>query len=174
MAVAPAPRPVRFEAFPNVSPGEIAGLLERLDADGGSADMFDLSVEIGKEFGKLLAVVKAAELLDFVDTPKHMVTLTATGRDYLAASVNDRKKMLNRQLRQLYLIERVIELLERQENKSMDEDLLLEELAVWLPSQRPATMFKTIVRWGRYAELFGYSADERRLYLDIESTSGPV
>lgn len=171
VAVTRAPR---FEAFPNVSPGEIAGLLERLDADGGTADMFDLSVEIGKEFGKLLAVVKAAELLDFVDTPKHTVKLEPTGKKYLESTINDRKKLLNERLRTLHLFERVVGLLEAQEEKSVDEDLILEELAVWLPSQRPVTMFKTIVRWGRYAELFGYNADERRLYLDVESTSGPV
>jgi len=35
-------------------------------------------------------------------------------------------------------------------------------------------MFKSIVRWGRYAELLGYSADEHKLYLDLESTSTPA
>jgi Fe-S cluster assembly scaffold protein SufB len=49
----------------------------------------------------------------------------------------------------------------------------LEELAVWLPTEKPQTMFKSIVRWGRYAELLGYNADERKLYLDLESTSTP-
>ncbi|MEI6083008.1 MAG: nitrate/sulfonate/bicarbonate ABC transporter ATP-binding protein [Verrucomicrobiota bacterium] len=172
--VAVVPRAPRFEAFPNVSPGEIAGLLERLEADGGSADMFDLSVAIGKEFGKLLAVVKAAELLDFVDTPKHMVALAPGGRQYLEATLNERKRILNQQLRKLHLFERVLLLLNTQEGKTVAEDLVLEELAVWLPSQRPTTMLRTIVRWGRYAELLGYNANERRIYLDVESTSGPA
>ena len=61
-----------------------------------------------------------------------------------------------------------------QERLNMDEDLVLEELAVWLPTQRPQTMFKTIVRLGRYAELFGYNANEHKLYLDVESTSAPL
>ena len=56
----------------------------------------------------------------------------------------------------------------------MDEDLVLEELAVRLPTEKPQTMFRSIVRWGRYAELFGYNANERKLYLDVESTSAPV
>jgi len=145
-----------------------------VDAAGGTADIFDLSVEIGKEFGKALALVKAAELLDFVDTPKHTVAMTPLGKRFLDAKVNERKRLLNQQLRTLHLFQRVCELLKSQENLAADEELMLEELAVWLPTERPQTMFKTIVRWGRYAELFGYNADERKLYLDVESTSGPL
>jgi len=164
----------RIEVFPNVNIGEMTGFLERVDADGGRADMFDLSVEIGKEFGRVLGLVKAAELLDFVDSPKNMVVLTPLGKQFLEARVNERKRLLNQQLRTLNLFQRIIELLQGQEGASLDEDVVMEELAVWLPSQRPQTMLRNIVRWGRYAELIGYSADERKLYLDLESTSTPA
>ena len=164
----------RIEPLPNVNVGEIAGLLERVDAAGGKADIFDLSVEIGKEFGRVLALVKAAELLDFVDTPKHTVVMTPIGKQFLDAKVNERKRLINQQLRTLQLFQRLCELLKSQENFAADEDLVLEELAVWLPTERPQNMFKTIVRWGRYAELLGYNADERKLYLDVQSTSAPV
>jgi NitT/TauT family transport system ATP-binding protein len=166
-----APKPPRIVPLPNVNVGEMIGLLERVDNAGGTTDIFDLSVEIGKEFGKVLELVKAAELLDFVDTPKHMVALTPLGRQILAADVNGRKRLMNQQLRQLQLIEHIIDMLQAQEAKAVDEDLVLEELAVWLPTEKPQTMFKSIVRWGRYAELLGYNADQRKLYLDLESTS---
>jgi NitT/TauT family transport system ATP-binding protein len=163
----------RIVPLPNVTPGEIAGLLERVDDDGGSADIFDLSVEIGKEFGKLLSVVKAAELMGFVQTPKDRVVLMPHGREYLNAKVNSRKLLLNQQLRTLPLFQNVIALLQRQETLAVDEEVMLEELAVWLPTERPQTMFRNIVRWGRYAELLGFSADEGKLYLDVESTAAP-
>jgi NitT/TauT family transport system ATP-binding protein len=138
---------MRIESIPNVNVGEMAGLMDRLGTVGGSADMFNLAVEIGKEFSKVLALAKAAELLDFVDTPKHQVTLTPLGK--------------------------LIKLLESQEKYTADEDLILEELAVWLPTEKPTTMFRNVVRWGRYAELLGYNADEHKVYLDVESTSSP-
>jgi len=169
-----APKPPRMMPLPNVGVGEMIGLLERVDTAGGTADIFDLSVEIGKEFGRILELVKAAEMLDFVDTPKHAVTLMPLGRQLLGANVNGRKRLINQQLRQLQLIQHVIGILQSQENKSVDEDLVLEELAVWLPTERPQSIFKSIVRWGRYAELLGYNADERKLYLDLESTSAPA
>ena len=164
----------RIQPLPNVGVGEIAGLLERVDAAGGKADIFDLSVDVGKEFGKVLALVKAAELLDFVDTPKHTVEMTAIGKQFLEAKVNARKRLVNQQLRTLQLFQNVIDLLKGQEKFSVDEDLVLEELAVWLPTERPQTMLKAVVRWGRYAELLGYSADERKIYLDVEGTSSPA
>jgi len=174
-AVTPAPpKPPRIAPLPNVGVGEMIGLLERVDAAGGSADIFDLSVEIGKEFGRVLELVKAAELLDFVDTPKHTVTLTALGKQLIAAKINGRKRLINQQLRLLQLIQHIIDMLQGQEGKAVDEDLVLEELAAWLPTEKPQSMFKAIVRWGRYAELLGYNADERKLYLDMESTSAPA
>jgi NitT/TauT family transport system ATP-binding protein len=171
--VAPARPVARIEALPNVNIGEMVGLLERVDSAGGSADIFDLSVEIGKEFGKVLALVKTAELLDFVDTPKHTVALAPLGKQFLEAKVNERKRLLNQQLRTLHLFQELIELLRQQPDFALDEDLVLEELAVRLPTERPQAMFKTVVRWGRYAELLGYNPDERKLYLDTESTAAP-
>ncbi len=126
-----------IEAFPKVNVGEVTGLMERVDAAGGTADIFDLSVEISKEFGKVLALVKTAEMLDFVDTPKHAVTITPLGKQFLEAKVNERKRLLNGQLRTLQLFQSIIELLRRQEALSIDEDILLEELAVWFPTERP-------------------------------------
>ena len=108
--------------------------------------------------------------MDFVETPKHTVVLTRLGKQFLDAKVKERKRLLNQELQTLQLFQKIIELLKTRESLSVDEDLVLEELAVWLPTEKPQTMFKSIVRWGRYAELLGYSADERKLYLDVEST----
>ena len=168
------PRTAHIEAFPNANVGEVTGLMERVDAAGGTTDIFDLSVEVGKEFGKVLALVKTAELLDFVDTPKHTVTMTPLGKRFLAAKVNERKRLLNQQLRTLQLFQSIIELLQRQETLSVDEDVLLEELAVWLPTERPQTIFRTLIRWARYAELLGYNADAKKVYLDVEGTAAPA
>jgi NitT/TauT family transport system ATP-binding protein len=173
-AVPTSARPARVEALPNVNIGEMVGLLERVGTAGGKADIFDLSVQIGKEFGRVLALVKAAELLDLVDTPKDIVVLTPLGQRFLSGTINDRKQLLNQQLRTLGLFQQLIEVLKRQESQSLPEDIVLEELAVWLPTERPQTMFKTIVRWGRYAELLGYNSEASRIYLDMESSAAPA
>jgi NitT/TauT family transport system ATP-binding protein len=169
---APAPRPAapQIEPLPYVNVGEMLGLLDWVQDKGGTTDVFNLATEIGKEFGKVIPLVKAAEILDFADTPKHAVVLTPLGRQLVAGKINDRKQLINQQLRRLRIVQHFIEILQRQENHSLDEDIALEELAVLLPTEKPQTMFKSLVRWGRYAELFGYNARARRFYLDMEST----
>ena len=63
---------------------EIVGLLEMLDARGGARTSSISLEDFGRDFGKIMAVVKAAELLDFVDTPKQDVVLDEPGRKFLA------------------------------------------------------------------------------------------
>src|SRR5712691_888915 len=75
-----APRAPRIEALPRATTSEIVGLLEYLDARGGTDDIFDLAAETDHEFGAMIAITKAAEILDLVDTPKQNLRLTAEGR----------------------------------------------------------------------------------------------
>jgi NitT/TauT family transport system ATP-binding protein len=57
-----------FEPIPQVHVGEILGLIEYLDARGGQQDVFRIASDSNREFGRLIAVVNAAELLDWVET----------------------------------------------------------------------------------------------------------
>jgi len=90
--------PVRESALqilPDVQISEMVGLLESIYAEGGMADIFDLSQRIGKDFGQTLYLVKAAEVLDLVDTPKQTVVLTESGRVFVEGDINLRKGMLH-------------------------------------------------------------------------------
>src|SRR5512135_676591 len=56
--------------LPPARMGEILGLLEILADNGGSMNIFAVDAMTEYDFGRTLTVVKAAELLDLVDTPK--------------------------------------------------------------------------------------------------------
>ena len=122
-------------------------------------------MKIGKDFGSTLTVVKAAELLDLIDTPKRNVVFTDLGRQFLSDDINGRKTLFRQQLRQLRLFEVVDDMLQRNEEKSLDEEVVLEQLAILLPNEDPEKLFDVLVGWGRYGEIFGYNAGEQRLYL---------
>ena len=62
-------------------------------------DVFDLDKLTEYDFGHTLSVVKAGELIDFLDTPKNDVLLTELGNRFLDADINERKKLFNQQLR---------------------------------------------------------------------------
>ena len=86
-----ARRPRCSRPLPDAAPGEIVGLLEYLDARGGQDDVFRIAADTDREFGKVIAVVNAAELLDLVDTPRRQVLLSAAGAQLVRASPADRR-----------------------------------------------------------------------------------
>src|SRR3989449_3489605 len=90
---APAPPVEAIEPLPESRPSEILGLLEYLDARGGTDDLFRVVAETRQDFGHVIAVTKAAEMLDLVDTPRRAITLTPVGKRFLAAALPDRRRL---------------------------------------------------------------------------------
>ena len=146
----------------------IFGLLEYLEDQGGREDGYKIARDLQFKFSDLLKVMKAAEILGFVSTPAGDVVLEQFGKQFLESDVNQRKLLLREQLKKLGLFGYFVRLLRAQEDRSLSKDVVLEHLAMLLPSEKPDRLFWVIVNWGRFAELFGYSKDEDRFYLDQE------
>ena len=157
------------EPLPAVNIGHIAGLMEIVRDHGGEMDIFALDQMTDYDFGHTLAVVKAGEMVDLLDTPKNKVILTDLGRQYLDGDINARKKLWHEQLKKLGTFRFVIRLLEEARDHRLSRDVILEELAIRLTSEDVERLFQTVVTWGRFAELFGYSPNEEMLYLDVEA-----
>jgi NitT/TauT family transport system ATP-binding protein len=155
-----------IDPIPTVSISRVMGLLEVLNGAGGRYDVFRLARDINYEFGEILMVIKAAELLDLVVTPGADVVLTGTGSALLRGRVNARKKLLKEQIKKLPLFRTVIDVLMRSEDHRADESAFLEIFALHLPAESAEALLKTVIDWGRYTELLGYSPDDKQLYLD--------
>ena len=56
---------------------------------GGREDIFRIAADTHYEFGRMLAIVEGAELLEFVDTPKRMVVLETLGRRFIRATPDE-------------------------------------------------------------------------------------
>ena len=162
----PVAQPKYIEPLPYVTVSEMIGLLEVLGHHGGQIDVFDLAQRTGMDFGSTLSVVKATELLDLVETPKQTVVLTELGRKFLASDINARKILFQDRLTSLRLFKVVTDMLQHKRNLSLDEEIVLEHLAILLPNEDPEKLLRTIIGWGRYGEVFGYKADEKTLFLE--------
>ncbi|HWB52630.1 MAG TPA: ABC transporter ATP-binding protein, partial [Tepidisphaeraceae bacterium] len=73
------PEAVLAEPVPFVQMGQIVGLLEIVADHNGQMDVFTLDHLTDYDFGYTLSVIKAGEMLDFLDTPKNKVLLTELG-----------------------------------------------------------------------------------------------
>jgi len=159
--VTPVKAPSEFvlEPLPDASVNEIIGLLEFLDAHQGEEDIFHLAIEIHKEFGHLINITKAAELLDLVDTPKQKILLTELGKRFVESDTEGRKRLWKEQLYKLTIYRRILDMLRNTPKGRLERDHVEEDIVLHLPQEDPLKMFNILTSWARFGELFAYSED---------------
>jgi NitT/TauT family transport system ATP-binding protein len=154
-----------LEPLPEASTSEVVGLLEYLDARGGRRDVFRIARDTHREFGRVISVVKAAEMLNFVDTPRSMVTLEPEGKHFVQASPEERKKIWKQQLLKLHLFQEVFEVLQRQPQHEVEREFVLETIIMRMPQENYERIFNTFIRWARFGDLFSYDETAERISL---------
>lgn len=147
--------------LPRALLSEVQGLVSILGDE--AEDLYDLSCLINKDFAATLNVVKAAELLGFVDTPGQDVVLTPLGKRFRSLGIGGKKGILHDQIGKLKMIELVIRLIEASPDKILHEDRLIAELGRIFPHEKPKMLWKTILNWCRYAEVLDYDAHKREI-----------
>ncbi len=166
--VAAAELQARFvEPLPDVAAQEVVALVEYLAREGGEEEIFQIAEDLKKPFDRLIGVVKAGELLSFVDTPQQMVTLTNAGRRFVAADAEERRNLWREQLLKLRLFEDVHELVAASPGRHIHRESALEAIMDRMPHEDHERVFNTFVRWSRYGGLFHYDEAEQRLGLDV-------
>ena len=142
----------------------MAGLLEYLDARGGKEDVYRIAGDTNREFGHVINVVKAAEMMDLVDTPKRMVVLEPDGKAFVTASPQDRQAVWRQHLLELRLFKDVYEAIKRARDE-IDKDFVLELIVMNMPQENSERMFQTFLHWTRFGDLFEYDEATEKLSL---------
>ncbi len=153
----------RMESIPLVPVGQILGLMSILRDSPELSNIYDISDEIGKEFGETIAIVKAAEILDFIDTPQQDVRFTELGRRFVDADRLARREIFKAQVLKLRLFQIIIATLE--ETEEVEADQVIQDIASALPYDNPEKTFQTMVAWGRYAGLMDFNANTRTVFV---------
>jgi NitT/TauT family transport system ATP-binding protein len=161
---AATPAGARVESIPNVPVETIVGLLEIIEDAQETINVFDLSARIGKEFGETIATVKAAEMLDLVDTPKDDVLMTQAGWYFLAAPAPARKTLFRKAIMKLRLFQMLTTRLAEAPDGRINADSVLQELRTLLPYDEPTKLLQTLIAWGRYAELIDFDQNTNTVY----------
>jgi NitT/TauT family transport system ATP-binding protein len=145
--------------------GEILGLLEILLDNAGSMNLFAVDAITEYDFGRTLTVVKAAELLDLVDTPKNDVLLTELGRKVVAAPFDEKIRLLRPQILSLGTFCLLVRELARDPDTPMPGEAIRDVLAASLPTVSASELFDTLVNWGRAIQIFEYDANTDQIAL---------
>jgi NitT/TauT family transport system ATP-binding protein len=153
------------EPLPDVTATDIVGLLEYLHVHGGQKDVFHICDETNREFARVIAIVKAAEMLGFIDTPGQMVALAPKGKSFAESSPDERKVLWREQLLTLRLFRDAYELIQSNPEHVIDRDFILETIVTRMPYENYERMFNTFIRWARFGELFAYEETVQRITL---------
>jgi cobalt-zinc-cadmium resistance protein CzcA len=153
------------EPLPDASATDVIALLEYLNRHDGEVEVYRIADETNREFGRIITLVKAAEMLGMADTPGQVVVLTPVGSRFVAATPEDRKGLWQERLLTLALFRDMYDALRRQPDQTLDRDFVLETIVTRMPYENYEKVFNTFVRWARYGELFAYDETTQQITL---------
>jgi NitT/TauT family transport system ATP-binding protein len=156
-------------SLPHVSTNELAGMIEGLASapNNGSADLADLARELQLEADELLPIAETLQLMRLAEIDGRTIRLTPAARRYDAADVDERKQIFARQLlAYVPLAAHIRRVLDDRASHQAPASRFRDELEDFMSEPRADETMKTIVSWGRYAEVFAFHDDEDRFSLD--------
>ncbi len=156
-------------ALQPVSTNIMAGLLEALMAPpyNGRADLPALADDLQLEADELLPIGEALQLLRLGTLADGDLVVSDTGRQFVAADTDPRKAQFAAALRaHVPLVAQIRSVLDERWNHRASAVRFRDELEDKMsPDYADATM-RTVISWGRYAELYSYDEDADQFYLD--------
>ena len=165
------PAPAFGTALHPVSTNLLAGLIETLAAApyDGRADLPALAAALQLEADELLPLGEALALLRFAELEEGDIRLTELGRRFAAADTDPRKSMFAAALRAYVPLAAAIrQVLEERWNHRASAERFRDELEDHMSPDYARDTLRTVISWGRYAELYSY--DEEADQVSLEET----
>ena len=129
----------------------LAGLLEKVAAEGGKVDLYRLAADLGMDLDDMLPIVEAGEILGFLSVQEGDLHLADLGRGYADASILTRKELVAGRILRLPIIAWIYETLQRDDNRRVAQEFFLDALQVDF-GDLAGHQLQVAVQWGRHAE----------------------
>ena len=165
--------------LPPVSVNQLAGLLEELHGlEQGSGNsrigLPDLAEDMHFSVDDLFPLIEAVELLGFAQVADGDIELTAAGRLFVDADVQERKELFARHLiARVPLAARVRAVLDERHNHRAPGTRFRTELEDLLSEEEAERVLDTAIDWGRYAEVYAYDDNADVFSLDNPGAEEP-
>jgi NitT/TauT family transport system ATP-binding protein len=151
--------------LPRARLNALAGLVEKLVAEGGRADLPRLATDLVMELDDLLPIVEAGELVGFLGVHDGALTVTPLGKAYAEASILTRKELIASRILRVPTINWIFETLQQDDNQRVAETFFLAKLRPEL-GEFAEGQLETAISWGRFAELFAFDDKAGELFLE--------
>lgn len=155
--------------LPEARISEVTGLLEELSSPEhqGRMDLPEVADSLSLDIDDLFPLTELLEILRFAKVSKGDITITEDGRAFVEADMLERKKIFSIQLKKYVPLARYIydQLIRHPRHRAL-EDIFLSMLEDYLSESEADRVLRTVIEWGRYAELFSYDYNSGVLSLD--------
>jgi NitT/TauT family transport system ATP-binding protein len=155
--------------LPEASVAEVTGLLELLNAPEhqGKMDLPDVADTLTLNIDDLFPLTELLEILRFAKVSKGDITITDEGKAFADADILERKKIFSIHLKKYVPLARYIydQLIHHPRHRALEETFLslLEDYLSEVEAER---VLRSVIEWGRYAELFAYDYNSGVLSLE--------
>jgi NitT/TauT family transport system ATP-binding protein len=160
-------QPGRILRLPGARLNALAGLLEKVAAEGGRCDLYRLSADLVMELDDMLPIVEAGSLMGLVSVQEGDLVLSPLGQAYADASILTRKELLAGRILRLPIIAWIYETLQQDDDLRVAKEYFLDRLRPEF-AELSEKELEVAINWGRYAELFSFDDDTDELYLEHE------
>lgn len=155
--------------LPEVSVAEVTGLLELLYSPEhqGKMDLPDVADMLTLDIDDLFPLTELLEILRFAKVSKGDITITEDGKAFVDADILERKKIFSIHLKKYVPLARYIydQLIRHPRHRALEEHFL-SLLEDYLSEDEAERVLRTVIEWGRYAELFAYDYSSGVLSLE--------
>lgn len=155
--------------LPEAGVAEITGLLEILNSPEltGKLDLPVVADTLMLNIDDLFPLTEFLEILHFAKVSKGDIAITEDGRQFVEADILERKKIFSILLKKYVPLARYIyDQLVRHPRQRALEEHFLSLLEDYLSESEAERVLRTVIEWGRYAELFAYDYNSGVLSLE--------
>jgi NitT/TauT family transport system ATP-binding protein len=157
-------------ALTHVSSNVLTGLLEAVNQPpyNGKADLPAIAEEQHLEVDDLFPAAEALQLLRLAEVEGGDIKLTEAGVQFARSEIDERKKLFARHLiTYVPLAAHVRRVLDERASHSAPKSRFFDELEDYMTEELAEQTLRTVISWGRYAEVFAY--DDHRQVFSLEN-----
>ena len=158
--------------LPDVEPSELSGLIETMTSFEARIDLPELADELMMNVDDLFPILETLEILGFAAILEGDIHLSDLGKEFSEADLQARKQLFAQRLLDKVPLARYIRrILDEKSGHRVSEERFLTKLEDYLSEEESERVLRTMIDWGRYAEIFAY--DFKTGFLSLENPGIP-
>jgi NitT/TauT family transport system ATP-binding protein len=158
--------------LPRVSTNLMAGMTEAVAQPpySGRADLPEIAARQQLEIDELFPVAETLQMLRLAELEGGDIRLTEAGRHFAESEITGKKRIFAQHLlAYLPLAAHIRRVLDERPNRAAPKSRFSEELQDHMTPEAAEMTLRSVINWGRFAEIFAYDDDAQRFTLENPS-----